>query len=252
MKKLNNKGMTTVEILVSFILVALISASLYTTVSNYNLKRKNEADKLEINTFKNILTKTIQDDLIKKGLVSAYTKEIRIGEAQDEKPEDICTDVFIADFFFKDNKADTSKRIVIVRRLADDYFVEKVTHKYDDSFEVYYGTPTNKYSLTSGYDDVIKAGNKFKDYDNVYTKTAIGGLTAGLEMFPVPDLGYGLNAGIKDVSDGYMVKDFRILNVRMGTENNVFSLFIGFDYVNAGSKYAINIVCPLNYELYQN
>ena len=67
-KKLNNKGMTTVEILVSFLLVAAISTSLYTTVSNYNRKMDREHFKLEINKYKNVLTKTVQDDIIKGGL----------------------------------------------------------------------------------------------------------------------------------------------------------------------------------------
>ena len=39
MKKLNKKGMTTIEILVCFVLVAIITVSMYTTISAYNNKQ---------------------------------------------------------------------------------------------------------------------------------------------------------------------------------------------------------------------
>ena len=39
MKKLNNKGITTIEVIISFVLVVIISASLFTTISAYNAKR---------------------------------------------------------------------------------------------------------------------------------------------------------------------------------------------------------------------
>ena len=71
MKKLNNKGMTAVEILVCFVLVVIISVSMYTTVSSYQNKQQIEAFKEKIFTYKNLLTKEINDDLIKDGLVTA-------------------------------------------------------------------------------------------------------------------------------------------------------------------------------------
>ena len=75
MKRLNKKGMTTVEILVSFVIVAVISSTIYTTVSNYATRREIESYKLELNTYKNLLTKEIQDDLIKKGLLNVSKEE---------------------------------------------------------------------------------------------------------------------------------------------------------------------------------
>lgn len=68
LKKLNNKGITTIEILICFILLAVISTSLYSTVSNYRNKQILESEKEKIYTYKNLLTKEIQDDIIKKGL----------------------------------------------------------------------------------------------------------------------------------------------------------------------------------------
>ena len=70
MKKLNNKGMTSVEILISFVVVVMISISMYTTVSAYQNKQQVESFKEKIMTYKNLLTKEVNDDLIKKGLIA--------------------------------------------------------------------------------------------------------------------------------------------------------------------------------------
>ena len=68
MKRLNNRGITTIEILICFILLAVISTSLYNTVSIYRNKQILEREKEKIYTYTNLLTKEIQDDIIKKGL----------------------------------------------------------------------------------------------------------------------------------------------------------------------------------------
>ena len=73
-RKLNRKGLTTIEILICFVLIAVISVSMYSTVSSYNNKQYMEASKEKIATYKNLLTKEIQDDLIKRQLVGADYK----------------------------------------------------------------------------------------------------------------------------------------------------------------------------------
>ena len=96
---------------------------------------------------------------------------------------------------------------------------------YDDDFGVYYGTVSNDLNETT-----IKETNN-----------------PGLESIPIPDLGYGMNhSGISETSQ-HKVLDFRIQNVRISTDNNTFSLFLGFYHIDEGSRYAINIVCPINY-----
>ena len=39
MKKLNNKGITTIEVIICFILVVTITTSMFATVSSFNQKR---------------------------------------------------------------------------------------------------------------------------------------------------------------------------------------------------------------------
>ena len=72
---LNNKGMTVVELLASFIIVALIMTTLYATMNNFSDKRVEESAKESIYTYKNLLTKEIYDDIIKKGLIAVDTSK---------------------------------------------------------------------------------------------------------------------------------------------------------------------------------
>jgi len=55
--KLNNKGITTIEILICFVLVVIITVSMYTIISTFNEKKIIEGYKEEITTYKNTLTR---------------------------------------------------------------------------------------------------------------------------------------------------------------------------------------------------
>lgn len=68
MKKLDNKGMTTVEILITFVIVAGIVVAMYSSIMSLKNKQTIESYKENLTTYKNLLTKDIQDDLIKVGL----------------------------------------------------------------------------------------------------------------------------------------------------------------------------------------
>ena len=69
MTKLNNKGMTIIEILLCFVLVTVISGSIYSTVNAFSNQKEEETAKQKIYTYKNLLTREIEDDIIKKGLI---------------------------------------------------------------------------------------------------------------------------------------------------------------------------------------
>ena len=69
MKKLNQRGITTIEVIISFVLVILISASLFATITAYNTKRLNE----------NYET-SVLNELYARGLdLSGYDAEYRAG-----------------------------------------------------------------------------------------------------------------------------------------------------------------------------
>ena len=65
-KKINNHGMTAIEMLVSFIIVSAIVVGLFDVVMNYRNKQQIESIYNSVVAYSNSLQKTIQDDLIKK------------------------------------------------------------------------------------------------------------------------------------------------------------------------------------------
>ncbi len=69
-KKLNNKGLTSIEVLISFIIVTAITISLFDTVTSYKTKQQIESYKSTITGYKNSITKLIYDDIIKYKLAA--------------------------------------------------------------------------------------------------------------------------------------------------------------------------------------
>ena len=68
MKRLNNHGISLVEIVVTFAIVMAIISGLLAIIMNYRLQAQNSFSKLELQTYKNNLTKTIQDDILNFGI----------------------------------------------------------------------------------------------------------------------------------------------------------------------------------------
>ena len=112
MTKLNNKGMTAIEILITFVLVALITVSMYGTISAYNNKQNIESYKEKIFTYKNTLTKLIQDDLIKRGLISATSSIKEVTRNSTEHGHE-----YTVRMNYRDG---TNKTLIITRYLASD------------------------------------------------------------------------------------------------------------------------------------
>ncbi|MDD6942043.1 MAG: prepilin-type N-terminal cleavage/methylation domain-containing protein [Bacilli bacterium] len=131
--KLNNKGVTTIEILISFVLLAIIVVSLYGSVESYKNKQNIESNKNQIMTYKNLLTKEIQDDLIMKGLIDVTVKH------QPFVAVPITPETYTVDFSFRDG---TKSQLIVKRVLANDYGVEgsgDCTSERKDYFSISYG-----------------------------------------------------------------------------------------------------------------
>lgn len=127
MKKLNNKGITTIEVIITFVLVTIITISMYSTVSAFNTRRVLENNKEKIYTYKNILTKVIQDDFIKIGISSAsYQKNV-----------DASTTTYTVDCSLKDG---TKRQLVIIQRFAKSSY-HLSGGNVDDYYMIKYGKP---------------------------------------------------------------------------------------------------------------
>ena len=208
MKKLNSKGMTTVEILVCFVLIVIITVSLYSTVSSYKNKQQIESYKEKIYTYTNLLTKEIQDDLIKKGVVTANITE-------SKKSGNPYYFIDTIELVFRDG---SKKNLIVERRLARDYDYDPTPAADSDSEADDPNWPAQ--------DDyfLIRYGEPGKEIN-----------------YPIPDLGYGTN------DDGNKVLDLRIQNTTLNTNDSILTIKIQFYHVDLPSKYGINIVCPINF-----
>lgn len=67
-RKLNHKGMSIIEIVLTFSLIMVIALGLLNIVINYREKASLSLKKLEMDTFKNTLTKDIQKDITSLGV----------------------------------------------------------------------------------------------------------------------------------------------------------------------------------------
>ena len=71
--KLNNKGMSIIEVIVTFSLIMFMVIGLLVIVVNYRNKMSVSLERLKFDTFKNNLTQDINNDILTKGL-----KEIKV------------------------------------------------------------------------------------------------------------------------------------------------------------------------------
>ncbi len=81
MKKLNKKGMTVIEVVLTFALIMIIVASILSLIMNYRGKTQTNLTYLDLMTYKNTLTKEIQDDILKYGIADINHE----GECTDPK-----------------------------------------------------------------------------------------------------------------------------------------------------------------------
>lgn len=222
--KLNNKGLTAVEILVCFALMVVLVVSMYSTVTTYKNKQNIESDRDKIVAYKNLLTKEIQDDLVKKGLVDAKILD-ELNTSVDR--------YYKVELIFRDG----TKKILEVK---SDYARDFGACMEDDG------------ACQNDKDDVLVIGYGSAPGADDYVE------------YPLPDLGYGYNGNVfstnplcsgnfdaagnsVDDPEGCKVYDFRINNVIVSTNDSIFSFYVGFYHPDLETRYGIDIVCPINY-----
>ena len=71
--KLNNKGVSIIEIVLTFALIMVMTMGMLSIVFNYREKASISMEKLDLDTFKNTLTKEIQDDILTLGVKEINT-----------------------------------------------------------------------------------------------------------------------------------------------------------------------------------
>lgn len=216
--RLNNRGITTVEVLLCFVLIAVISNSLYTTVSAFNEKRLEEKNRSKLILYTNTLTKTIQDDFIFIGLQDAkINKTVNGGIIINELT---CT------------LNDGSTRILRVKQR----FTKSPSHvdgstTEDDYFSIEYG-----------------ASNKIEEYP-LPELGEVKGKYSG-DVFEPCDAS---NCKIhKDLQINNVLMEVTNEDKSDSVYSHILKIYIGFYHPELGNKYAINIVSPIGYSFYSS
>ena len=246
MKHLNTKGFTTVEVLICFVIVSVVMMSMFSTISAFNEKKNAEANRAKIYEFKNNVTNVIQEDLIKKGLVSAKIQvENDVYPNEGDSGAAFLGMRYTLDLTLRDGDR---KRLIVFRRYVKTNYRINGKSEGNDIFFLRYGT-------------VDLNGNPIE-----------------MIQYDLPDLGseegfYAGTYGFLSADDGGVCHDFvgtvkpcqtiqllQINNVSIGITNeadvdvsgHVLYIYIGFYHPDFGTKYAINITSPVDFQSSQS
>ena len=208
MKRLNNKGITTIEVIICFILVVTITSAMFATVSSFNQRRIIEQYKEEIYTYKNLLTKDIQDDFIKVGIASvSYSSNVKNTKTTHS-----------VNCVMKDG---TKRQLIIIQQFSQSKYHPSGSPSVDDYYMIKYGTVED-----------------FVDIKQEPLREE-----AELLEYPIPELG-----STKNEETGKTVKDFSINNVWISiSDDHILDIYIGFYHPELTTRYGVQIISPVNY-----
>ena len=210
---LDNKGMSAVEVIITFTLVATISISLLDVVMTYKDREETESYKQEIISYKNEITKLIQDDATKYIIRSVEKQEV-----ENDGLGPLC------------NSYD-----------EDDPYYAEARSKNDTLNLLSYKI---SFVLTDEVRNLIidRLGNVI-----TYSETGAGGTQVDVKH-PLPDLG----TSSKERVGKYKctnIPSLRISDMSIKEENGFFKMDINFYHnkVKLENRYGIHITAPINF-----
>lgn len=84
MKRLNNKGFTVVEIIITFAIVMSISVGLLGIVDNYRNRQQKELYLKELNSYKNEILRIVYNDIYSLGIESITGIDVTVSEENNK------------------------------------------------------------------------------------------------------------------------------------------------------------------------
>ena len=144
--KLNNKGVSIIEIVLTFALIMVMTMGMLSIVFNYREKASISMEKLDLDTFKNTLTKEIQDDILTLGVKEINTS----GECLTNAELNSCINIVFLD--------GPSKAFGISK--VDNNDVDSIENKF-----LYYGGL--KYKIVDKLPNKIPTGEKAVDFQTI-------------------------------------------------------------------------------------
>lgn len=217
--KLNDKGLTAIEILLCFVLVSIIVISMMSVVTNYKNREEIESTKNNIITYKNTITKAIYDDIIKnKGITKATITETG-NNSNDYELEKQITLTY---------KNSTSS-VIKIHAYSKCYNVERKNGKSEKTYNQACNEE-NSSNIDENNSEYYIDFKKAKDSaPERFSLTKIGGLK------------------FNDIS----VEDRTSTDGTLTNATNFISIHIGLIQTDLGTKYDIlNIVTP-NVDIYK-
>lgn len=227
---LNNKGFTVVEVLITFVLVSIVMISLFSTISAFNEKRIQESYRARIYEYKNSIVNTIQSDFIQKGL--SHASIVRTGSSNSK--EGMTYTVYCT-------LRDGTERILVVhQRFTKTSFRFTGSTEYSDDYYIEYGTKDEMIR-----EEFPELGETVGEYRN--------------DVHAFVENPNSQQCKKEDGSGGRepcVQKNFQINNISINitneadinAESHVLNIYIGFYHFDVGTKYAINIVSPIEYQ----
>ncbi|MBP5678927.1 MAG: prepilin-type N-terminal cleavage/methylation domain-containing protein [Bacilli bacterium] len=234
---MNQKGFTTVEVLVCFVIVSVVMMSLFSTISSFNEKKIEESYRARVYEFKNGITNMIQEDIIKRGLTFAKVSD------NGKTPGDVEGRTYTVDMTFRDG---SKRRLIVHQRFSRTAYRLEGTDRSDD-FYIEYGTPSEGGSAG----DMIRYNLPELGENKGYYSTT--------ERAYIPEDNSGRcykNLARTQSTTCLVSKNFQINNIAINVSNeqdpdaesHVLNIYVGFYHPNLGTKYAINIIAPIDYQ----
>ena len=224
MMKLNNKGVTTIEILICFVLISLIAMSMYSTISAFNEKRIEENYRTKLIIYKNTVTKDIEDDFVKEGLSYA--------QISDEKDPTTGKRTITVDCILQNGNP---RRLVISQQFTKTPSHQEGKDSVDDEFTIKYGQPNNMQEYPLPNLGEIEGHYGAGIYDS------------SINTFRPCGSGESNCRIVKDLQINNVIAKVSNEKVSGTVESQVLNVYIEFSHPQLENKYAINIVAPINY-----
>lgn len=187
MKSLNNKGMTLIELLISFTIASAIVVSMFSVIMSYQTEQATEAIKSEIISYKNTITKMIQTDIIKGELKSVKLSPIEKRSQYTEYKFKLKFNKTVD--FSGNNKSIFEKDLLIrVSDSGDNYIIYTDVNSEGNTQPVKYLLPNNGQGSTTSKDNNTKTNTNLTKFSAVSTNLEedtklIDDLNLGVQYF---------------------------------------------------------------------
>lgn len=225
MKRLNNKGVTMVELLVSFAIASIIIISMFNVVLNYQREANSAMIKNDVTTYKNTITKMLQNDFIKGRLRGVILTTSKTGEETVYQ--------YLLNFYNSVNFSGRGGAVffktlkIVASTKGENYIIYTDVNKNGGLQDVKYSLMNVGDSCRGGTNEESCSPEKVLKFISIDSNISAAGNS---------------DSSLASHNNGVYQADGSIKN-----NLNYFKLDIAISHPEFGGDYHIHIVTPLNY-----